>query len=282
MPRYIRPRLNGATIFFTLALADRKSDLLVRDIDRLRLAVALTLRERPFHIDAWVVLPDHLHAVWTLPETDSDYATRWRLIKARFSHDFSPSERRSASKVRHGEKGIWQRRFWEHHIRDADDYARHVEYCWFNPVKHSLAEHPADWPHSSLHRDLREGRAGREWSRSDQMVREPSPSGSERHTLLAERPGCRIKIGIERAICRSIGHFAISEECLHQRRVCRQRKPSRPRQRVHVCGRVDWNWSATAFFSKALCVKACGNGTRSKKKSSDDFFSGRYGHIVYS
>lgn len=170
MPRYIRPRLNGATIFFTVALADRKGDLLFRDIARLRNAVALTLRERPVHIDAWVELPDHLHAVWTLPETDSDYSPRWRLIKGRFSHALDPSERRSASKVRHGEKGIWQRRFWEHHIRNPDDYARHLEYCWFNPVKHGLADHPAEWPYSSLQRDLRNGSAGPEWARRYESV----------------------------------------------------------------------------------------------------------------
>ncbi len=113
-----------------------------------------TISERPFYINAIVVLPDHLHTVLTLPSGDSDYATRWRIIKARFSRQVKVGNRR-ASHLRRGERGIWQRRYWEHHIRDDDDFRAHVEYCWKNPVKHGLVKHPNDWPYSSIHRDLK-------------------------------------------------------------------------------------------------------------------------------
>lgn len=152
MPHYLRPHVTGASIFFTVALADRKSRLLVEEIDLLRASVRATRAERPFGIDAWVVLPDHLHCVWTLPAGDADYPTRWRLIKARFSRELPPAGLRE-SHVRRQERGVWQRRFWEHHLRDYADYAAHVRYCWINPVKHGLVERPEDWPYSSIHRD---------------------------------------------------------------------------------------------------------------------------------
>ncbi|MDH3666435.1 MAG: transposase [Paracoccaceae bacterium] len=162
MPNYLRPRVPGATIFFTVALADRGSDLLVQRIDLFRSAFNATLKRRPVAVDALVVLPDHLHAVLTLPGADNDYALRWRQIKTRFSLGL-PKGRLRQSHVTRAERGIWQRRYWEHHIRDAEDYRVHVEYCWWNPVKHGFVERARDWPHSSLHRDIRMGRAGPEW-----------------------------------------------------------------------------------------------------------------------
>lgn len=152
MSRYIRPRVPGATVFFTLCLADRRSDALVSHVDTLREAVRQTRRERPFVIDAWVVLPDHLHCVWSLPECDADYSTRWSVIKARFSRAL-PHEPRRPSHVRRREHGLWQRRFWEHHLRTPDDRAAAMAYCWANPVKHGLAGSPGEWPWSSWHRD---------------------------------------------------------------------------------------------------------------------------------
>ncbi|SHH73829.1 REP-associated tyrosine transposase [Marivita hallyeonensis] len=149
MPDYRRPSLTGTPIFFTVNLAKRNSDLLVREIDLLRQAVRVTKRERPFHIDAWVVLPDHLHCIWRLPRGDQDYSTRWRLIKSRFSRGLPPGQLRPSHMARH-ERGIWQRRFWEHHIRDEADYQAHLRYCWFNPVKHGLVTRPEDWPFSSV------------------------------------------------------------------------------------------------------------------------------------
>ena len=157
MPNYLRLRVPGATIFFTVALAERGSDLLVREIDRLREAVQATRAVRPFAIDAWVVLPDHLHCVWTLPEGDADFSTRWGAIKGRFSRGLRAGRMRSSHEARR-EKAVWQRRFWEHHIRGETDFVSHVRYCWENPVKHGFVERAEDWPHSSIHRDIRLGR----------------------------------------------------------------------------------------------------------------------------
>jgi len=148
----------GATVFFTVALAERGSDLLIREIPLLRAAFHRTVQDRPFRFDAIVILPDHLHMVMSLPPGDADYATRWRIIKARFSRNL-PKGHQRASHVRRGERAVWQRRFWEHHIRDAADYAAHVQYCWDNPVKHGLVRDARDWPYSSVHREVKAGRA---------------------------------------------------------------------------------------------------------------------------
>lgn len=153
MSRYIRPRPSGATIFFTVALSQRGSRLLVAEVERLRQAVRDTRAERPFGIEAWVVLPDHLHCIWQMPEGDADYATRWRLIKARFSRGVEAGTRR-ASHVARGERVVWQRRFWEHHIRNEADLAADLRYCWFNPEKQAWL------------RDLRIGHSPRFTARS--------------------------------------------------------------------------------------------------------------------
>ncbi|WP_430463704.1 REP-associated tyrosine transposase [Tabrizicola sp.] len=152
MSKYIRPKRPGASIFFTVALADRGARTLVDHVVVLREAVRMTKAERPFQINAWVVLPDHMHCVWTLPEGDAEYSTRWSVIKARFSRAMPIIQRRKSHEARR-EHGIWQRRYWEHHIRDDAAFAACVRYCWINPVKHGLVEHPKDWPYSSWHRD---------------------------------------------------------------------------------------------------------------------------------
>ena len=152
MARYRRLFVPGGTYFFTVCLAVRGGDLLVREVGALREAVRATRAERPFGIGAFVVLPDHLHCVWTLPEGDSDYPVRWRLIKARFSRAVPMAERRP-SQIARRERGVWQRRYWEHVVRDEDDYARCVAYCWTNPVKHGFVAEPKDWRWSSFHRD---------------------------------------------------------------------------------------------------------------------------------
>jgi putative transposase len=159
MSRYLRPRVPGASVFFTVTLTDRRSRLLVQEVAALRDAVRATRAERPFQIDAWVVLPDHLHALWTMPEDDADYSTRWRLIKTRFSRRLPVGPLRPGHEARQ-ERGLWQRRFWERHIRNEADFAAHLRYCWGNPVKHGLVEKPEDWPYSSVHRDIRSGRYG--------------------------------------------------------------------------------------------------------------------------
>jgi putative transposase len=136
MPGYRRLFVPGACYFFTVNLADRRSHRLIREIAALRSAVASTRARHAFVIDAWVVLPDHLHAVWTLPEGDCDFSTRWASIKRLFSWQLPPGEARSRSRVAKRERGIWQRRYWEHMIRDEADFRTHVDYVHFNPVKH--------------------------------------------------------------------------------------------------------------------------------------------------
>ena len=156
MSRYRRLRRPGATYFFTVNLEDRGSSVLTERVDDLRAAFAGVLCRRPFQIDAIVILPDHLHAVWTLPEGDSDFPTRWKEIKTAFTKRTGLSGPRSASKVAKGERGLWQRRFWEHMIRGEEDYRAHLAYCWGNPVRHGLVARAEDWPYSSVHRGERE------------------------------------------------------------------------------------------------------------------------------
>jgi putative transposase len=162
--QYRRIHIAGGTYFFTVNLQSRSSHLLTQQIEALRHAVLSVKQRHPFHIDAWVVLPDHLHALWTLPPGDVDYSTRWALIKANFSRLIAHGEPVAASRLRKGERGIWQRRFWEHRIRDDDDFARHVDYIHINPVKHGYTLRANDWPYSSIHRYIRDGMLGVDWA----------------------------------------------------------------------------------------------------------------------
>jgi putative transposase len=150
--------------FFTVNLLDRRRTLLLDHIEILREAVATIHQSREFTINAFVVLPDHLHAVWSLPPGDHNFSTRWRLIKNRFARALPKQEPLDAVRSSRNERGIWQRRFWEHLIRDEADYARHVEYCYINPVKHGLVTRVRDWPHSSFHRDVRAGLFPLDWA----------------------------------------------------------------------------------------------------------------------
>ncbi|MCG6860208.1 MAG: transposase [Chromatiaceae bacterium] len=127
MPDCRRVQVPGGTYFFTINLLERRSDLLVRHIDAVRKAVRRTRRERPFAIDAWVVLPDHMHCIITLPEGDDDFSNHIKAIKIRFSRGVPATERRSGTRVARGERAIRQRRFWEHAIRGDVDYARHMD-----------------------------------------------------------------------------------------------------------------------------------------------------------
>ena len=157
MPDYVRHRVDGGTYFFTVNLMDRRSDLLVSEIAALRSAVRATRLRHPFHIDAWVVLPDHMHCLWTLPPDDHDFPARWQMIKALFSRSVPPVVARRASLVRKREAGVWQRRYWEHMIRDARDYGAHMDFIHFNPVKHGLVARAADWPFSRFARCVARG-----------------------------------------------------------------------------------------------------------------------------
>ncbi|WP_347989619.1 transposase [Methylomonas sp. AM2-LC] len=165
MSNYRRYRIPGGTYFFTVNLLEREpNDLLIRHIDILRHTVKNVRRRWPFHIDAWVVLPDHLHCVWTLPQGDTDNTTRWRLIKQAFSKALPITERRSAVRIAKGERGIWQRRFWEHLILDDADYAAHLDYCHINPVKHGLVKQVINWPYSTFHRCVDQGLYPANWA----------------------------------------------------------------------------------------------------------------------
>ena len=165
--QYRRARTPGGTYFFTVNLLERQRDLLVQHIAVLRTVVQKVRAAHPFHIDAMVVLPDHLHAVWTLPENDADFSTRWGLIKAGFSRCLPADEQRNACRTAKGERGIWQRRFWEHLIRDEQDYAAHMDYCHYNPVKHGYVESAAQWPYSSFHRHVQPGTYMMDWGSND-------------------------------------------------------------------------------------------------------------------
>lgn len=164
MSRYRRNRVEGASYFFTVNLARPNERLLMDRIDLLRSAFSRVIQDWPLRCDAMVVLPDHLHAVWTLPANDCDYSERWRLLKYYFSRSLAQKRPRSDSKVAKRECGIWQRRFWEHTLRNEADYNAHIRYCWDNPVKHGLVEQAVDWPYSSIHRDIRAGRVDPEWA----------------------------------------------------------------------------------------------------------------------
>ncbi len=157
MSVYRRNYVVGGTYFFTVNLLDRKKTLLVDYVDSLRESVAKVRRKRPFHIDAWVVLPDHMHAVWTLPEGDADYSGRWREIKKAFNRYVPPGEILSRARQQQGERGIWQRRFWEHTIKSEKDYRRHIDYVHINPLKHGLVMQVKDWPYSSFHNYVKKG-----------------------------------------------------------------------------------------------------------------------------
>ena len=150
---YRRSRATGGTFFFTVNLNDRSATLLVDHIDSLRAAIG-QVKARP----------DHLHAVWHLPEDDGDYPLRWGLIKAAFSRQLPPLETVQLSRRLKRERGVWQRRYWEHQIHDEQDLQRHLEYIHFNPVKHGHARSAVEWPYSSIHRYVRAGVLPADWA----------------------------------------------------------------------------------------------------------------------
>ena len=163
MTDYRRYFVPGGTYFFTVALTDRSVPLLTEHVVALRRSFRRVRTEMPFSTEAIVVLPDHLHTLWTLPPGDADFPARWKKIKATFSRALPKTEPRSTSRTQKGERGIWQRRFWEHVIRDEADWQRHMDYIHFNPVKHGHVQRVADWPYSSFHRYVKLGMYPRDW-----------------------------------------------------------------------------------------------------------------------
>jgi putative transposase len=162
--RYRRAQTPGGTYFFTVNLADRTSSLLIDRIEALREAVRYVKQRHAFHILGWVVLPEHMHTIWTLPDDDSGYSQRWRLIKQRFSRSIEQREIIGASRRRKNEREIWQRRLWEHQIKNETSLQRHLDYVHINPVKHGHVARASDWPYSSIHRYIREGVMTLDWA----------------------------------------------------------------------------------------------------------------------
>ena len=169
MVNYRRNLVPAGTYFFTVALQDRSADWLTAHIHFLRRAFQKAHKERPFTIDAIVILPAHLHCVWTLPRGDADYAQRWRIVKSQFSrslHQTGIAHRRNGK----GELDVWQRRYWEHTIRDDGDLEIHVNYIHYNPVKHGLVECVAQWPHSSFRRFVKMGLLEPDWAGGSRAI----------------------------------------------------------------------------------------------------------------
>jgi putative transposase len=190
MVHYPRNFVPGGTFFFTVTLDDRSSSALVDHIALLRSAFRTTQSERPFVTDAIVILPDHLHAILTLPPGDSDFSDRWRRIKGSFTRS-GVATGASISRDHRGEYSLWQKRFWEHTIRDERDFERCANYVHFNPVKHQLATSPSDWPFSSLHRYVRAGILPPDWGGGGPLIRSISVSGKTDPDCAALHPGYR-------------------------------------------------------------------------------------------
>ncbi len=164
--RYRRLKNKGARYFFTVVTYNRRRFLCSPDnVQLLRQAFQWTMQRHPIEINAFVLLPDHLHCIWTLPKDDHNYSTRWRLIKTYFSRHCQNDYDGIVSKSRQNkqEKMFWQRRFWEHAIRDDKDFVKHVEYIHYNPVKHGLTAAPKDWEYSSFHRYVKSGLYDQMW-----------------------------------------------------------------------------------------------------------------------
>lgn len=164
MSNYRRVWVPGGTYFFTVNLLERRRRLLVEHIDLLRDAFRAARAARPFHLLAIVVLPDHLHCVSRLPDGDADNANRWAQIKSGFSRALPIYERRSSRRIAHQERGIWQRRYWEHLVRDDDDLRRVVDDVHINPVKHGDVARAADWPYASFRRWVATGVYPLDWA----------------------------------------------------------------------------------------------------------------------
>jgi putative transposase len=157
MANYRRLYTPGACYFFKLVAYRRQPifcDALFRSA--LRQAIVQTRIKYPFAINAWVLLPDHLHTIWTLPQGEANYSQRWQQIKRKVSltigAEYNRAELLTPSKIKHRESTIWQRRYWEHQIRNQADFNHHLDYCHYNPVKHGLCQKPKDWPYSTFNR----------------------------------------------------------------------------------------------------------------------------------
>mgnify|MGYP006283806045 CR=1 FL=1 len=194
MPNYRRAR-EGQSYFFTVVTHDRRPVLCEAPVRRLLREVVQELKaRRPFAIDAWVLVPDHLHCIWTLPEGDTDYSARWGWLKKEVTKRLrdlaAPVPAGTARPTgecgpHHGleslaaaaSPSLWQRRFWEHQIRDERDFANHCDYIHYNPVKHGLVRCAGDWPWSTFRRFVRNGLYSENWGEGE--IRIPDYIGNE-------------------------------------------------------------------------------------------------------
>ncbi len=167
--QYRRAFTPGGRFFFTLVTEKRRPILAgAESVDVLRTAFRKVRQSRPFVIEAIVIMPDHLHCIWTLPPGDADFATRWRLIKTWFTKHCRSDLRgiRNASRQSRGEQAIWQHRLWEHVIRDEIDFEHHVDYIHYNPVKHGYVATPNEWQFSSIHKYIKAGMYPPNWGKN--------------------------------------------------------------------------------------------------------------------
>ena len=169
MVKYRRIRLKGGTYFFTVALQNRNSTLLFDEINKLRSAFSIAKQKYPFFIDGIVIMPDHIHTMWTLPEGDYNYSRRWQCIKSVFIQ-LLKNEIKISAPNKKGEYNIWQKRFWEHTIQHELDYQNHIQYIHYNPVKHGYVQHVKDWPYSSFHQFVRNKKLSLEWGSNINII----------------------------------------------------------------------------------------------------------------
>lgn len=175
MPNYRRANAEGACYFFTVNTLHRQPILVNEDVRvALREAIKTTRTTLPFTIDAWVLLPDHLHCLWTLPSGDADFATRWKLIKTKVTQQcgvgLMRDELMTSRRKKKQQGSIWQNRYWEHQIRDQRDFALHADYIHWNPVKHGHVKCVADWPYSSFHRYVKQGICPQNWATGEDEI----------------------------------------------------------------------------------------------------------------
>ena len=171
--RYRRPQVDNATFFFTVVTYKRRRILCDdENVPLIKDAFKCIMKKHPYSIDAFVMLPDHIHCIWTLPKGDSDFAIRWSLTKSYFTKRCNEKykNRRNESRVKRAEQAVWQRLFWEHQIRDEWDFAAHVDYIHYNPVKHGYVKSPKAWPHSTFHRYFKNGLYGINWGMGQEIL----------------------------------------------------------------------------------------------------------------
>jgi len=172
MSNYRRAAAKGASYFFTLVSYQRRNIFCDQSIRfALRQAIKRVQNKSPFSIDAWVLLPNHMHCIWTLPEGDNNFSQRWSSIKRRVSiecgQQYKQQQLLTESKVKRRESTLWQRRFWEHQIRNQQDFNNHLDYIHYNPVKHNYCYSPSQWQYSTIHRYIKEGYYPYNWGEQE-------------------------------------------------------------------------------------------------------------------